>query len=69
MDGELALHDLEYADDVALVSESMDLLEELLRAVEVSCYETGLTISARKTKILTVRPADNPSQPSRDVLF
>ena len=64
---ELHLQDLEYADDMALVSDSMDLLEELLQAMEVSCSEMGLTISSKKTKILAVHPADRPSQPPRDV--
>ena len=56
MSRELLLHDLEYADDMALISDSMDMLEEVLRAMEVSCSEMGLTISSKKTKILAVRP-------------
>ena len=66
---ELVLHDLEYADDMVLVSVSMDALEELLHAMEASCCEMGLTISTRKTKILAIRPAVNPSQPPREVLL
>ena len=30
MSRELPLHDLEYADDMALISDSMDMLEEVL---------------------------------------
>ena len=37
MSSELILQDLEYADDMALISDSMDLLEELMQAMEVSC--------------------------------
>ena len=55
MSGELSLHVFEYADDMALISDVMDMLEEVLRTMEVSCSEMGLTISSRKTKILAVR--------------
>ena len=57
MSSELILQNLEYADDITLFSDSMDLLEELMQAMEVSCSEMGLTISSTKSKILTVRPA------------
>ena len=45
------MYDLEYADDLALISDSMDILKEVLQAMEVSCFEMGLTISSKKTKI------------------
>ena len=61
MSSELILQDLEYADDMALISDSMDLLEELMQAMEVSCSEMGLTITLTKFKILAVRPADRPA--------
>ena len=60
---ELPLQDLEYADNMALVSDSMDLLKVLMQAMEISCSEMGLTISSRKTQVLTIRPADRTSQP------
>ena len=60
--------ELEYADNVALISDSMDALEEVMQAMEIGCSEMGLTISLKKTKILAVHPADKPSQPPRDVL-
>ena len=69
MSRELALQDLEYADDMALISDSRGLLEELIQAMEVSCSEMGLTISAKNTKILAVHPAVRPSQAPRDVLL
>ena len=62
MHGELPLHDLEYADDVALISDSMDALEEVMQALEIGCSEMELTISSKKTNILAVHPADKPSQ-------
>ena len=69
MSRELPLYDLEYADDMSLISNLMDMLEEVLRAMEVSCSEMGLTISSKKINILAVRPAGTPSQSPRDVLL
>ena len=63
------LQHLEYADDMALISDSMNLLEELMQAMEVSCSEMGLTISSTKSKILAVRQTDRPSQLPRVVLL
>ena len=59
------MYDLEYADDMALISDSMDILKEVLRAMEVSCFEMGLTISSKKTKIFAVHSAGRPSQSPR----
>ena len=69
MSSELILQDLEYVDDMALFSDSMDLLEELMQAMEVSCSEMGLTIRSTKSKILAVHPAGRPSQLPRAVLL
>ena len=46
--------DLEYADDMCLLSNSMDELEEMLLDLDQSCNQMGLSISARKTKILSI---------------
>ena len=46
---------------MVLVNDLMDLLEELIQAMEASCSGMGLTISSRKTEILAFRPADRPS--------
>ena len=54
---------------MALISDLMDLLKELLQAMEVNCSEVGLTIRSKKTKILAIRPAERTSQPLRDVLL
>ena len=69
MSSELSLQHLEYADDMALISDSMDLLEELMQAMEVSCSVMGLTISSTKSKIHAVRQTDRPSQLPRVVLL
>ena len=58
---------LEYTDDMALVSHSMDALEEFLRALDASCSGIGLTISSKKTKILAVCPTSSSSSQPRPV--
>ena len=45
---------LEHADDVALVSNSLDALEEVLRSLDVVCSGLGLFINSRKTKLLAI---------------
>ena len=50
----LLLQDLEYADDMALVADSMDGLEHLLQTLDACCAEMGLTVSTEKTKILAI---------------
>ena len=54
MNRELPFYDLEYAHDMALISDSMGM---------------GLTISSKKTKILAVHTAGRPSQSPRDILL
>ena len=49
MSSELSLQNLEYGDDMALISDSMDLLEELMKGMEVSCSEMDLTISSTRS--------------------
>ena len=54
MNCQTVISDLEYADDMCLISDSMDKLEEMLVELDESCNEMGLTISTRKTKIMAV---------------
>ena len=42
--------DVEYADNMCLLSNSMDELEEMLLDLDLSCNQMGLSISAQKTK-------------------
>ena len=60
---------MEYADDMALIADSMDALQGFLRALYASCTETRLTISAEKTIILAINPLESPSQQPRYVLL
>ena len=54
MNCQILIPDLEYADDMCLISDSMDELEEMLQNLDESCNEMGLTISTRKMKIMAV---------------
>ena len=48
------IQDLEYADDMALISDFMDALEEVLRSLNVVCSSVGLSISLKITKIFSI---------------
>ena len=52
MRSDVLIQDLEYADDMVIVSDSMDILEEVLWSVNDICSGAGLSISSKKTKIL-----------------
>ena len=65
MKGKVTIKDVEYADDTTLVSESMDVLEEILRTLHTTYSGMGLSISSKKSKILAVYPSNSTSiQPS-----
>ena len=57
MRSSVLIQDLEYGDDMALVSDSMDALEEVLRGLDAVCSGMGLSISSKKTKILAILPS------------
>ena len=57
----------EYADDMCLLSNSMDELEEMLLYLDQSCNQIGLSISAQKTKILSIT-SDQQESPRRVAL-
>ena len=59
--------DLEYADDMCLLSNSMDELEEMLLYLDQSFNQIGLSISAQKTKILSIT-SDQQESPRRVAL-
>ena len=63
MRGSVLIQDLEYADDMALVSDPMDTLEEVLRSLDSVCSGVGLSISSKKTKILAVLPSPHCPPP------
>ena len=44
MRGEMRIQDLKYTDEMVQVSDSMDILEELLKVLDVTCSGMGLTL-------------------------
>ena len=65
--------DLEFADDIALLSNDVEQAQSLLDAVEKECKATGLFLNDKKTKVLPViQRSPNPSlqavrRPVRDI--
>ena len=64
---EVSIQELEYADDMTLVSDAMDVLEEVLRTVHTICAGMGLSISSKKSKILAVCSTNLTSMQPRAV--
>ena len=60
---ETLVTDLEYADDMALVSSSWSDLETIIVSLNRQCTAMGLTISCKKTKALAVLPSPSSQQP------
>ena len=58
------VNDLEYADDMALVSSSYEDLKAMLCSLEDRCSDLGLTISCKKSKLLAVLPSRSAQEPS-----
>ena len=65
---EISVSDLEYADDMALISDSYDGLTTLLESLDSKCRHMGLTIKCKKTKLLAVLP-DADAQPPAPILL
>ena len=61
---EVSVSDLEYADDMALISDSYESLSYLLKSLDSSCHHIGLTINYKKTKLLAVLPGADAHSPS-----
>ena len=60
---ETLVTDLEYADDMALVSSSWSDLEVMIVSLNRQCTDMGLTIGCKKTKTLAVLPSPSCQQP------
>ena len=43
------ISDLDFADDIALLSNDLSIAQELLARVEAECGRTGLHLNAKKT--------------------
>ena len=47
------LTDLDYADDICLLSDNIRQAQDLLTRVELECAEVGLRLNAKKTEVMT----------------
>ena len=58
----VVLTDLDYADDISLLSDNVEQAQELLHRVELECAKVGLRLNAKKTEVLTynVPPEHQP---------
>ena len=65
---EVSVSDLEYADDMALISDSCEGLITLLESLDSTCHHMDLTINYKKMKLLTVLP-DDDTQPLSPILL
>ena len=59
-----SIQDEVYADDLTLVAESPGELQHMVNAIDNTCKRWGMTISANKSKILTVGEQQSSNQPS-----
>ena len=56
--------DFDYADDIALVSDSVEKTQALLLSVESECQKMGLQLNAKKAEASTRRPRSHPKMAS-----
>ena len=59
----VSVSDLEYADDMALISDSFGVLTTLLESLDSTCCIMGLSINYKKTKLLSILPNDDIQPP------
>ena len=48
----ISITDLDFADDIALLSDDIQQARQLLRNVETECGKVGLSLNAKKTKAM-----------------
>ena len=61
LDSPLPQEDLDFADDISLLSNQIEQAQELLIRVERSCMKVGLGLNAKKTKFLAYNIEGNLS--------
>ena len=49
----VVITDLDYADDISLLSDRVEQAQELLTRVETECAKIGLRLNAKKTEVIT----------------
>ncbi|KAJ4949221.1 hypothetical protein JOQ06_020739 [Pogonophryne albipinna] len=65
----VVLTDLDYADDISLLSDSVEQAQELLNRVESECAKVGLRLNAKKTEVITynILPEHPPLTTTEDL--
>ena len=64
--GPICLTDLDFADDIALVSEQVDQAQQLLERVEAEAAGVGLMANAKKTKVMSYNQPVEPQIKTND---
>ena len=67
MKNQVTMSDLEYADDMALIADSMGTLEEVLLTLHTTWSGMGLSINTKKTKNLAICPSSSSTSTPRPV--
>ncbi|CAJ1084384.1 PREDICTED: uncharacterized protein LOC103374843 [Xyrichtys novacula] len=67
----VALADLDYADDICLMSDCVEQEQELLNRVEVKCAKVGLRLNVKETEVITYNSHMNhpPINTLREQMF
>ncbi|KAJ8346398.1 hypothetical protein SKAU_G00277990 [Synaphobranchus kaupii] len=55
----IVLTDLDYADDISLISDRVEKAQELLTRVERECAKVGLGLNAKKTEVIAYNTPDH----------
>ena len=62
----VVLPDLDYADDIALLENTIKSAQDLLNRVEKACQDVGLFLNTPKTKYMHLNPSTNTTLVSSD---
>ena len=66
----IVLTDLDYADDISLLSDHVEQAQELLTRVESECAKVGLRLNAKKTEVITYNiPPEHPPLTTTEALL
>ena len=55
----VVITDLDYADDISLLSDTVEQARTLLAAVELQCCRVGLELNSKKTKVMAFNSEDS----------
>ena len=64
--GPVVVTDLDFVDDIALLSEQINQAQDLLTNVETSAAQIGLEMNAKKTKVMAYNHSDEVRIMTRD---